>query len=110
MDVNKSGHINLDKLHSYLLRLPAVFTSRDCEALVDRIQREKTSLRGFNLFEFQKLFKQFEPLVICSSAISTISPSKSETLLLKSSRSKKSVRTIKSTTSGKKSEKNSNNA
>ena len=56
LDVSKSGFINLDKMHSHLLRLPGVFTSRDAEAIVDRLQRDKGSIRGFTLSEFKKLF------------------------------------------------------
>lgn len=41
MDVSKSGNINLDKLHSYLLKLPGVFTSRDAENVVSRIKHDK---------------------------------------------------------------------
>jgi hypothetical protein len=37
LDTSRSGFINLDKLHSYLLRLPAIFSSRDAEAITDRI-------------------------------------------------------------------------
>jgi hypothetical protein len=59
--VSKSGNINLDKIHSYLLRLPGVFTSRDAEAIVNRVQIEKTSLLGFTFHEFERLFLAFTP-------------------------------------------------
>lgn len=52
MDVSNSGFINLDKMHSYLLRLPGVFLSRDAEAIVDRLQKDKNSMKGFSLEEF----------------------------------------------------------
>jgi hypothetical protein len=47
--VSNSGFINIDKMHSYLLRLPGVFSSRDAEAIVDRLTKDKSSMRGFNL-------------------------------------------------------------
>ena len=56
MDSSKSGLINLDKMHSFLLRMPGVFSSRDSDAIVDRIQKDKTSISGFNFFDFKKLF------------------------------------------------------
>lgn len=44
MDVSNSGYINIDKMHSYLLSLPGIFSSRDAEAIVDRIQKDKCSI------------------------------------------------------------------
>lgn len=44
IDTSMSGLINYDKLHNYLVRLPCVFSSRDAEAIVDRIQKDKSSI------------------------------------------------------------------
>jgi hypothetical protein len=32
----------MDKLHSYLLRLPGVFSNRDAESIIDRISVDKS--------------------------------------------------------------------
>ena len=59
IDRNGSGYVNQDKMHSYLMRLPGVFSSRDAEAIVDRIQKDKTSIQGFNFCNFRKLFTSY---------------------------------------------------
>ena len=37
IDVSRSGYVNLDKLHSFLLKPPGVFSSIDAENIVNRI-------------------------------------------------------------------------
>jgi hypothetical protein len=64
MDVSKSGYINIDKMHSYLLRLPGVFSSRDAEAIVDRIQVEKSSIKGFTMKQFINIFSKLGITVV----------------------------------------------
>jgi len=43
IDISLSGFINQEKLHLYLIRLPGVFSSRDAEAIVDRVFQSKDS-------------------------------------------------------------------
>lgn len=65
-------------MHSYLLRLPAVFSSRDADAIVDRIQKDKISISGFNFFDFKKLFvyqkNSYQLLDQLADPLSTKSP------------------------------------
>ncbi|CDW77008.1 UNKNOWN [Stylonychia lemnae] len=68
LDSSLSGLINTDKMLTYLMRLPQVFSSRDAEAIVNRIQKDKTSICGFNFLDFKKLFQYknqiAEPVII----------------------------------------------
>ena len=56
IDTSRSGYINLDKLHAYLLRLPGIYSSRDAESILDRISKDKSSITGFTFHKFKKLF------------------------------------------------------
>ena len=56
IDVSRSGSVNLDKMHAYLLRMPGIFSSRDAEAIVDRISIDKSSINGFDLGRMENLF------------------------------------------------------
>ena len=38
------------------MRMPGVFSSRDAEAVTDRISKDKSSVNGFTFNQFKKIF------------------------------------------------------